>query len=188
MARMDFRWVAKDRLAGCSLPGMFDELSNDLERLQEEGVRHLVSLTESALEPVPEDRDGLRFHHFPIDDMGVPQPRKTESLCRDILRWADRGEPVAVHCKAGIGRTGTILACCLVTEGESAEDAVRRVRRVNSHYIQTEGQEAFLRHYEEYLRTDGTPDEADGSADTHPSGLPRLRLKPPTTDASGTSR
>lgn len=180
MARMDFRWIETGRLAGCSMPGMFDDLSSDLRRLRQQGIRHLVSLTETPL-GVPR-RPELQLHHFPIDDMGVPQPRATEALCRDILGWIDRDEPVAVHCKAGIGRTGTILASCLVCGGRSAQEAIAEVRKVNRLYMQTESQECFIRHFEEHVSTEPAETLTSSMLDSgkYPNGLPRMRLKLPT--------
>ena len=92
------------------------------------------------------------MRHFPIADMGIPSPRDTLDLCRFILAKVELAEPVAVHCKAGLGRTGTVLACCLVTQGASPEDAVQQLRLVNNYYIQTQAQEMFIRHYADYLR------------------------------------
>lgn len=187
MATMDFRWIEAGRLAGCSMPGMFAETSADLAHLRGQGIHHLVSLTESPLEPVPES--GLVFHHFPIDDMGVPQPRATESLCRNIVRWLAAEQPVAVHCKAGIGRTGTILACCLVAKGFGTRAAISAVRRVNRLYVQTDGQERFVGHFEEHFLSSGSQNSRSAEGSIHdggayPNGLPRLRLKLPTESAS----
>ncbi len=95
---------------------------------------------------------GFEVHHFPIFDMGIPTPRRAADLCRRVLADLDRREPVLLHCKAGLGRTGTMLACSLVSLGESAQAAVARVRRVSSFYIQNTAQERFVTHYAEFLR------------------------------------
>ena len=62
-----------------------------------------------------------------------------------------RGEVLAVHCLAGLGRTGTVLAAWLVREGLTAEEALRRVRLIDAQYVQSEAQEALLYEYENAL-------------------------------------
>jgi atypical dual specificity phosphatase len=67
-----------------------------------------------------------------------------------MQRAIEQGEVLAVHCKAGLGRTGTILAAWMIREGGlSARGAMERLRRIEPGYIQSEVQENFLKYYEE---------------------------------------
>lgn len=62
-------------------------------------------------------------------------------------------QPVAVHCRAGYGRTGTMLACYLVAvEGYSAADAITETRRRRSWSIETEQQEQAVIDFEKNFK------------------------------------
>lgn len=140
-----FHWLQPGRLGGMGRPGLMRELDEDLFAIANAGVNLLVSLTE---DPVPTARlrpFGIAGHHFPIRDMGVPAMSDTIALCHRLLRAIERGQVVAVHCHAGLGRTGTILACLASSQGRSAAEAIAEVRRVSPGAIQTEGQESFVR-------------------------------------------
>jgi len=63
---------------------------------------------------------------------------------------------VVVHCAAGQGRTGTVLACALVHRGLSAEEAIRTVRRLRPPSIDTDSQEAFVRAFMHAHRNGGS--------------------------------
>jgi atypical dual specificity phosphatase len=59
---------------------------------------------------------------------------------------------VAVHCGGGLGRTGTLLACYLVSaEGLPADAAIARVRAARPGSVETEDQEQAVRRYAERL-------------------------------------
>ncbi|MGE0326021.1 MAG: dual specificity protein phosphatase family protein, partial [Polyangiaceae bacterium] len=64
----------------------------------------------------------------------------------------ERGDRVAVHCHAGLGRTGTMLAAFLIYRGETAEAAITRVREVRPSYIQSQAQLDFLKRFAEDCR------------------------------------
>ncbi|MDY7095952.1 MAG: tyrosine-protein phosphatase, partial [Acidobacteriota bacterium] len=91
--------------------------------------------------------------HFPILDMGVAPARSVADLCSKILGAIFDHRPVLLHCRAGLGRTGTIGACCLVSLGLTAEDAIRSLRTRSRLYIQTESQENMIGHYADHLHS-----------------------------------
>lgn len=142
-----FHWVLPSRLAGMGRPGLLGETHADLEAVAAAGVTLLVTLTETPF-PAAELRPfGIAARRFPIPDMGVPAIGPTASLCREIDLALTQGSVVAVHCRAGMGRTGTILAAVLVWNGADADEAVSRVRAVARGYIQNRAQLDFVRRF-----------------------------------------
>ena len=65
--------------------------------------------------------------------------------------------PVMVSCYAGIGRTGTVLACYLVSRGSEPADAIDEVRRLRPGSIQTPEQMAAVHEYAERRAAGGDP-------------------------------
>jgi atypical dual specificity phosphatase len=148
-----FNWIITRQLAGSGRPGLLADFEVDMAFLAAVGIRTIVTLTEDRVDAL-DGRDELEVLHFPIPDMGFPTPRTAEALCGQVVARM-RHSPVLLHCRAGLGRTGTLAACCLVTLGESPDGAVTRVRTINSRYIQTRPQEQFIHHYARHLETCG---------------------------------
>lgn len=147
-----FHWVLPARLAGMGRPGLLGDADQDLEAVAAAGVTLLVTLTERSLPAPPLASLGLRARHFSIVDMGIPALGPTANLCREIEREMAGGGAVAVHCHAGQGRTGTILAALLVWLGRSADEAVAEVRAVARGYIQNAAQQQFVSSFAQALR------------------------------------
>ncbi|HYT87466.1 MAG TPA: dual specificity protein phosphatase 23 [Gemmataceae bacterium] len=131
-----FSWIDKPSLAAMARPADLDELV----WLRGQGVEVLLSLTED-----PPRRDwineaGLFLVHVPIVDMEAPTQEQLDLCLATIRRANDHGMGVAVHCGAGLGRTGVVLACYFVTKDLNAKNAIARVRRLRPGSIETEEQ------------------------------------------------
>jgi len=159
-----FRWIIEEKLAGSARPGLLDPFAEDMAFLASRGVRWIITLTEQPLSPSATEF-GFHEQHFPISDMGFPTPRSANELCSQIIERMERSEPVLLHCKAGLGRTGLMLACCLVALGKGAEEALNEVRKINPNYVQTASQESFIKHFERHRLQEQA---ADGGGDGPP--------------------
>lgn len=144
-----FVWIEEGRLAATPMPGISASVDYDLDLLQNVGVTTLITLTEQDFPQDALARHGLKNVHLPIADRKAPTPAEMDTLVARMRELMDNGKVLAVHCLAGLGRTGTILAAYLVKEkGMSAQSALNQIRRFNRQFVQSDDQEDFLTEYE----------------------------------------
>lgn len=134
--------------------GPFDPSRMVWEAYQEQGVGRVVVLTEKQENLTYSGGDlighyqenGLKVMHLPVPDHGQPPDSELFlQAVREIKKAGESGESIAVHCLAGIGRTGTFLACLAqLQQGLSAFEAVDWVRRFIPGAVESKNQEQFV--------------------------------------------
>jgi atypical dual specificity phosphatase len=144
-----FVWLRPGRLGGMPYPGLLRRTELDLDSLEAIGVTDLFCLTQELppTDPALLAKYGIRGHVLPMADMSAPTIPAALRMCELVASLLASGRSVAMHCKAGLGRTGTMLAAQLIHEGASAPHALETVRRVEPRWVQSETQLSFLREF-----------------------------------------
>ena len=142
-----FSWLIKNKLAGSGIPTSI----NEVQWVLDQGIKSVVTIRE---EPLDESwtRD-INYLHVLSNDMGVPEFKDLIHAVDFIHRRITSNEPVLVHCLAGMGRTGVILACYLVKyQNMSADKATQKVRKERPGSIQSYPQEEIIFRFEKFLQ------------------------------------
>ena len=142
-----FSWLIENKLAGSAIPTSNDEA----QWVIEQGVKSIVTVRE---EPLDDDwvKD-VNYLHVHSNDMSVPEFDDLVSAIDFMHSRITNNEPVMVHCLAGMGRTGTLLACYLVKYQKiSAGDAIQKVREERPGSIQSYPQEEMIFRFEKSLK------------------------------------
>jgi len=142
----NFSWLIPEKLAGSAIPTSFEEIKWVLD----ERIKSIVTIREEPL-----DNDWIKninYLHIHSNDMGVPEFDDLTRAVDFIHERITNNEPVMVHCLAGLGRTGTILACYLIKyEKLSANDSIQKVRESRPGSIQSFPQEEIIFQFEKFI-------------------------------------
>jgi protein-tyrosine phosphatase len=88
---------------------------------------------------------GFQVLHLPIPDGGVPLRDQLEQIVTSIIQHAQAGQHLAIHCYAGIGRTGLVAAAVAKRLlGVPGEAAIAWVRRYIPRAVETPVQRQLL--------------------------------------------
>lgn len=148
----NFSYLIPGKIAGSAHPGRGSELGKSLAALRQEGFGAILTLTEDPLDESMLREFGFESLHLPVRDFSAPTPEQIDKAV-EFLDAQSRGDSRAlVHCAVGYGRTGTILACYLVSKGESALDAIEKVRRLRPGSIEDFSQEMAICMHEDRTR------------------------------------
>jgi protein-tyrosine phosphatase len=127
--RAEIYWVAEissARLATMPKPRGGDWLEDEIISLRGMGVDVLVSLLtdEEIIELSLADEalhcanNHIEFLRFPIPDHSVPPlNEKTAGVIHELWERLAAGKSIAIHCRAGLGRSSMIAACIMVLAG-----------------------------------------------------------------------
>lgn len=150
----NFSWVIADNLAGSGLPSSLDQLI----WLATKGIRTVVTVREIPLPDIWIKKVSAQFNSFEnyflkTDDYNAPTIDEIAEVVDHIDKKIESKLPVLVHCAAGKGRTGTILAAYLINkDGLTPEAAVKKLRLMRPGSVQSERQELAINYYYKNLR------------------------------------
>jgi atypical dual specificity phosphatase len=137
-----FSWILEERLAAMAFPSTEDAYV----MLQHLGIKVLLNLTgyvdDASL------LSAFNVYHIPIANQKPPTLHEMHQAVSIIQASLKSSQPVVVHCEAGLGRTGTILAGYLTTGGLPAQEAIDSLRKLRPGSVETEEQEAVIYEYQ----------------------------------------
>jgi len=144
----NFSWLLENKLAGSALSTSIDEVQWAIDQ----GVKSIITVREEPLDD--EWVKEVKYLHIMSNDLSVPEFVDLGSAVDFIHRRITNNEPVMVHCLAGLGRTGTILACYLVKyQKMSADEAIQKVREERPGSIQSYPQEEIIFRFSKSLQS-----------------------------------
>lgn len=129
----------------------------ELDWLKSHGVGSILALTESPAPSSWLENSGLEYKNVPIKNHTAPSLTQLDGCVDYIESNIQNGRKTLVHCAAGKGRTGTVIAAYLCRQNNvSAQDAMRQVREKRPGSIEGRskaGQEKAIFDYSEHLKT-----------------------------------
>lgn len=131
-----FSWVVEGELAGLAQPADRAAWSE----LADAGIEVVVGLTRRVPYRTELSATRLEFVHLPIPDFRAPTAEQLEHFLAVTRAARAANRALAVFCRGGFGRTGTMLACTLVDQGLAPGDAVAVVRASRPGSIETRSQ------------------------------------------------
>ena len=137
-----FSWVIEEKLAGMPRPGTSASANEDVAFLEAQGLNLLVSLTEEPVSKYLLNTHGINQLHIPVPDFTAPTLEQQNQFVSAASGIIDTGGRVGVHCTAGKGRTGTLLATYFVHTGMTPKEAIEKTRELRPGSIETAAQEA----------------------------------------------
>ena len=152
----NFSWVIENKLAGSGTPMTLEQY----RWLIKNNIKSIVTLREFPLPQkwlVDNEKETIinDYKFVYVKDYGVPSLEVLDNIVDYInIKITKEKKPLVVHCAAGKGRTGTILAAYFLKQNNiSSQDAIMKIRSLRPGSIQSRVQEEILHQYETFLKS-----------------------------------
>jgi atypical dual specificity phosphatase len=141
-----FDWLLVDQLGACVNPSV---AAGAAAELRQRRIGLLINLHERPDPPALLVELQAETVHLPVQNSDAPTQEQLDRGVAAIDDALSRGIRVAVHCGAGLGRSGTLLAAYLVRQGTLPDHAIANVRTVRPGSIETQEQEDAVHRFAE---------------------------------------
>ncbi len=142
---MNFSFV-DEYVAGSARPMS----AKEVKWFREKGISSILSLTE---EPLKKDWiDGFDYLDVRIENHSIPSLEQISKSVEFLISEIAKGKKIVVHCAAGQGRTGTILAAYLTsTKKTNPKESVKSVRAMRGGSVEKKQEETVVSYYEHFV-------------------------------------
>ena len=128
MSEYELTWITEDLAVGYA-PMSF----TDLDSIKAEGINGIVNLCAEFCDLHQiEEESGFEVYYLPIQDESAPNLEDMEKA----LDWLDEaiylGKKILVHCRFGVGRTGTFVTSYLIRKGMGLKLASRKLKKTRA--------------------------------------------------------
>jgi protein-tyrosine phosphatase len=135
MSEYQLKWITGDLAVG-DAPMSYD----DFKLIKAKGIDAIVNLCGEFCDLHEiEAQNGFEVYYLPIPDECAPDLTDMEKSLAWLDETIDLGEKVLVHCRHGIGRTGTFVTAYLLRKGmnlKAASKKLKKSRAIPSNYCQ----------------------------------------------------
>ena len=142
MSDYPLKWITENLAVGYA-----PRSDADLREIKAQGISAIVNLCAECYDlHVVEESRGFRVYFIPLPDEGAPDMDEMEKAVAWIDDSIGSGNKVLVHCRFGIGRTGTIVAAYFLSKGHSLKEAIRKMDHTPSGPFSREQWELLARY------------------------------------------
>ena len=128
MSEYELTWITENLAVG------YAPMSHaDLDSIKAEGINGIVNLCAEFCDLHQiEEESGFEVYYLPIQDESAPNLEEMEKA----LEWLDEavylGKKILVHCRFGVGRTGTFVTSYLLRKGLGLKLASRKLKKTRA--------------------------------------------------------
>ena len=139
-----FDWILPEQLGACVNPSVSESAAAELLT---HSIALLVNLHERPDPPELLAHLGAQTVHLPVPDSLAPTQDQLERGVAVIGEALREGKRVVVHCAAGLGRSGTLIAAYLVSQGSAPDESIGLVRAARPGSVENDEQEAAVHQF-----------------------------------------